>query len=217
MILGQGGSGDERNRQGGAGFCSRWPCGEWRQSSSVLSRLSSASERARHPLWNGGGDLRRGFASRGGWRIARRTGGAAHRLAPSACSATILLGLRLPAHPGERRRPRHRNTAASDRTSRSTPGREPLTVAAIAGVVVAFCGRSFFSGTILPSPVSGRSVARGVFIFASGAAWAFYVVTMKPLILRYGPLSASGLSIIIAAVPMLIVFGSQRLLPRRPR
>src|SRR5439155_22690998 len=39
--------------------------------------------------------------------------------------------------------------------------------------------------------------------FLSGSAWAFYVVTAKPLILKYGSLPVSGLSISIATIPML--------------
>ena len=49
----------------------------------------------------------------------------------------------------------------------------------------------------------------GLLIFISGSAWAFYVVIAKPLILKYGSLPVSGLSILIATIPMLFLASYQ--------
>jgi drug/metabolite transporter (DMT)-like permease len=88
-------------------------------------------------------------------------------------------------------------------------GREPLTMAAITGIIVASFGTVMLFWNDLSLSSDSTTLLKGGFlIFVSGAAWAFYAVSAKPLIVKYGPLSVSALSIIIAAVPMLILFPS---------
>jgi drug/metabolite transporter (DMT)-like permease len=83
-------------------------------------------------------------------------------------------------------------------------GREPLTPSAILGIVVAFSGTVLlFWDDLSFSGENAELLRGGLLIFLSGSAWAFYVVVAKPLILKYGSLPVSGLSILIATIPML--------------
>src|SRR5205823_1841570 len=83
-------------------------------------------------------------------------------------------------------------------------GREPLTPAAAVGVIIAFGGTAvLFWDDLSISSTDAGLLRGGLMIFLSGSAWAFYVVTAKPLILKYGSLPVSGLSISIATIPML--------------
>jgi drug/metabolite transporter (DMT)-like permease len=88
-------------------------------------------------------------------------------------------------------------------------GREPLTMAAIVGVIVAFCGTVVLLWNDLSFSGDRADLLRGgILIFLSGTAWAFYAIVAKPLIVKYGPLPVSGLSIIVAAIPILLFFSS---------
>jgi drug/metabolite transporter (DMT)-like permease len=83
-------------------------------------------------------------------------------------------------------------------------GREPLTVAAVAGLFAAFAGTVMLFWRDIDLAGNGLTTLRGgSLVFLSGAAWALYVVPAKPLILKYGALPVSALSIIIATLPML--------------
>jgi drug/metabolite transporter (DMT)-like permease len=85
-------------------------------------------------------------------------------------------------------------------------GREPLVPAAIVGLITAFCGTVILFWKDLTFVSDGGSIPWGAcLIFLSGCAWAFYVVTAKPLIQKYGSLPVSGMSILIATVPMLFL------------
>ena len=89
-------------------------------------------------------------------------------------------------------------------------GREPLTPATIIGVIVGFGGTAVLFWNDLSISGDNASLLRGgLLIFISGSAWAFYVVIAKPLILKYGSLPVSGLSIIIATIPMLFLASYQ--------
>jgi len=85
-------------------------------------------------------------------------------------------------------------------------GREPLSPGAILGMIVAFSGTVvLFWNELSFSSDNFDIVWGGLLIFLSGGAWAVYVVTAKPLIVKYGPVAVSGLSIVIATIPMLLL------------
>ena len=89
-------------------------------------------------------------------------------------------------------------------------GREPLTAAALVGIPVAFCGTVLLFWNDLSLAEGDAGLLRGgLLIFLCGVAWGFYVVASKPLILKYGALPVSGLSILIASVPMMMLASSE--------
>ncbi|MFL5259243.1 MAG: DMT family transporter [Hyphomicrobiales bacterium] len=82
--------------------------------------------------------------------------------------------------------------------------------ATIAGVAIATIGTVLLFWNDLHFAAGRTDMLRGaVLIFLSGVAWAFYVVGAKPLIERYGALTVSGGSIIIATLPMLALGSSE--------
>jgi drug/metabolite transporter (DMT)-like permease len=83
-------------------------------------------------------------------------------------------------------------------------------VSTITGVAIATAGTVLLFWNDLSFETGRSDMLRGaVLIFLSGVAWAFYVVGAKPLIERYGALTVSGSSIIIATLPMLALGSSE--------
>jgi drug/metabolite transporter (DMT)-like permease len=81
---------------------------------------------------------------------------------------------------------------------------ESLRPTTIAGVGIATAGTVLLFWNDLIFAAGQSEMMRGAFLlFLSGAAWALYVVCAKPLIERYGALTVSGGSIMIATLPML--------------
>jgi drug/metabolite transporter (DMT)-like permease len=89
-------------------------------------------------------------------------------------------------------------------------GREPLTAGALIGIPVAFCGTILLFWNDFSLADGNVSLLRGgLLIFLCGVAWGFYVVASKPLIVKYGPLPVSGLSILIASIPMMTLASAE--------
>jgi drug/metabolite transporter (DMT)-like permease len=76
--------------------------------------------------------------------------------------------------------------------------------AATAGLLVGFAGTAllFWNDLIFENDQGGLALGAS-YIFLSGAAWAFYVVLAKPLILRYGTYQITAMTILVATVPIL--------------
>ncbi|CAN5303321.1 DMT family transporter [soil metagenome] len=84
--------------------------------------------------------------------------------------------------------------------------RERLSTAIVAGLAIALAGSVLLLSGHLASDAGATQPLRGsLYIFLSGLCWSFYVVLGKPLIMQYGAFKISGLSIIIATVPMLFL------------
>ncbi len=82
-------------------------------------------------------------------------------------------------------------------------GAERLTHAAVLGIAVAFIGAVLLISGDLGSGLDPQDLLLGSgLIFASGLAWALYVVLAKPLIQRHGAFKITALSFLIASVPM---------------
>ena len=87
---------------------------------------------------------------------------------------------------------------------------EKLSLPVIAGLVIALGGSALLLSGHLATGGGGTSTLLGsMYVFLSGLCWAFYVVLGKPLIVRYGPFKISGLTIIIASVPMLAMANAE--------
>lgn len=87
---------------------------------------------------------------------------------------------------------------------------ERLTGAAIGGLALAFIGCGVLFWPDISNAGSNTSLLTGAaMIFGGGFAWALYVVTAKPLILKYGCYPISALSISIAALAMVTILGSR--------
>lgn len=82
---------------------------------------------------------------------------------------------------------------------------ETLTLASVIGLPVAFVGTLMIFRNGLAHGAAGSQILGGMLIFASGAAWAVYVVLAKPLINKYGAYQVTTLTFLIATVPMLLL------------
>jgi drug/metabolite transporter (DMT)-like permease len=82
--------------------------------------------------------------------------------------------------------------------------RDRLTPAAIVGLVTGFVGIQMLVWKDLGvSSDSWTFVSGCAMIFISGASWAIYVVVAKPLVIKYGPLKVTALSILIGSAVMV--------------
>jgi drug/metabolite transporter (DMT)-like permease len=82
--------------------------------------------------------------------------------------------------------------------------RERLSPAAVLGLIVGFIGVVLLVWKDLGVSADGTSLLIGsTMIFTSGFAWAIYVVLSKPLVVKYGPLSITGWSIVLGSAVMV--------------
>ena len=81
--------------------------------------------------------------------------------------------------------------------------REALTPHAIIGIAIAAAGTVLlFWHEAATTTSDGSILYGGMLLFLGCIAWAVYSVASRPLLIKYGPLSISAWSIIIATVPM---------------
>jgi O-acetylserine/cysteine efflux transporter len=82
--------------------------------------------------------------------------------------------------------------------------RERLTGLAIAGLAIGFLGIVLLVWKDLGVTADTLGFVTGcALIFVSGACWAIYVVVAKPLVIKYGPVSITGYSVIIGSLVMV--------------
>jgi drug/metabolite transporter (DMT)-like permease len=86
---------------------------------------------------------------------------------------------------------------------------ERLTGATVTGLVVGLCGIAALFWNELIAGAGDTSVLGATEVFLCGAAWAFYVVVSKPLIVKYGSYPITALSISIASIPMVAMLASR--------
>ncbi len=87
--------------------------------------------------------------------------------------------------------------------------REKLTLTAVIGLVVGLSGIvALFWEDIAATGPGNTSVLGVIYVFLSGAAWAFYVVIGKPLVQKYGSYPITALSISICTLPMVAALAS---------
>lgn len=84
---------------------------------------------------------------------------------------------------------------------------EALTLPVIAGLVLASLGTIvLLAGDLaLPESVGSAGMAGPLLVLISAIAWSFYVVLIKPLLIKYGPVHASALASMIGS-PMILGF-----------
>ena len=88
-------------------------------------------------------------------------------------------------------------------------GTEKLSLAVLLGMGVSFLGTLLlFSGSQSSTNSGTELLIGGAMVFASGIAWAIYVIYSKPLIQKYGTFKISAWSLFLCAPPALLFASS---------